>query len=639
MKRVACLSLLACASILAQVPDPAYVPLSRAYEALNQKRYDSAIVDFLSGIEAAPDRPGPRKDLAYTYLKVGENERALEQFGEAMRLDPRDVQVAMEYAFLCNESKRQAEARRIFDRIRKTGNPVAAQAFENIDRPLAEGIERWKQAIARGADNFNAHFELATLAEQRDELALAAEHYERAWRLVPARRGVLVDLGRVWKALGRNDEAMAALMAASRGGEARAAEMARELMPQRYPFVSEFRWALEFDPENGELRRELAYLLLQMHRQAEAEREFTALVARHPNDLLSATQLGFLLYSRGEHAAAQPLFDRVLAGNDDDLANRVRAVLRMPQVLTPRSSAAPASIDAKIMAERSIKAGYLKDALKYLHVAHEADPGDFHVMLKLGWTLNLLHQDREAVRWFDLARRSSDSEIATDAGKAWRNLHGEGEAIRISGWLYPVYSTRWRDLFGYGQIRAELRKGPHIHPYVSVRLVGDTRRTVGALTPQYLSESGLIVAAGMGTDTWHGVRAWVEAGWEVSYLKRSMVPDYRGGVSAYRRFGRVADSTLDALYISQFDKDFLVYSQNRLGYLAGPLEPYWNLDATVDARGEGWANIVETGPGIRFIGRPLPAATWLRLDLVRGAYRTGAKYNDLRAGFWYAFSR
>src|SRR6185312_3117961 len=100
---------------------------------------------------------------------------------------------------------------------------------------------------------------------------------------------------------------------------------------------------------------------------------------------------------------------------------------------------------------RSMQAGYLKDALKYLQVAHEADPGDFHVMLKLGWTLNLLHQDREAVRWFDLARKSSDSGIAAEAGKAWRNLRGEGEVVRISGWLYPVYSTRWRDVFGYGQ--------------------------------------------------------------------------------------------------------------------------------------------------------------------------------------------
>jgi cytochrome c-type biogenesis protein CcmH/NrfG len=76
---------------------------------------------------------------------------------------------------------------------------TAERAFQNIDRPLAEGIARWTQAIQLGADNFSAHFELATLAEQRDELELAAQHYEKAWRLIPDRRSVLVDLGRVLK--------------------------------------------------------------------------------------------------------------------------------------------------------------------------------------------------------------------------------------------------------------------------------------------------------------------------------------------------------------------------------------------------------------------------------------------------------
>ena len=34
-----------------------------------------------------------------------------------------------------------------------------------------------------------------------------------------------------------------------------------------------------------------------------------------------------------------------------------------------------------------MKAGYLKDALKYLTIAHENDPVDFSVMLKLGWAV------------------------------------------------------------------------------------------------------------------------------------------------------------------------------------------------------------------------------------------------------------
>jgi hypothetical protein len=131
---------------------------------------------------------------------------------------------------------------------------------------------------------------------------------------LPGRRSVLVDLGRIWKALDRNQDSIAALLAASRGGEPRAAELARELLPSRYPYVPEFRRALDLDPSNAELHRELAYLLLRMQQQPEAEREFQVLADTVAEDLLSATQLGFLLYARGERAAAQPLFDRVMAG-------------------------------------------------------------------------------------------------------------------------------------------------------------------------------------------------------------------------------------------------------------------------------------------------------------------------------------
>ena len=72
------------------------------------------------------------------------------------------------------------------------------------------------------------------------------------------------------------------------------------MLPRRYPFVPEFRRALELDSSNGELRRELAYLLLRMDLEPEAEVEFHVLTETAPNDLLAATQLGFLLYARGE---------------------------------------------------------------------------------------------------------------------------------------------------------------------------------------------------------------------------------------------------------------------------------------------------------------------------------------------------
>jgi Tfp pilus assembly protein PilF len=647
-----------CGLALAQPQDPAYEPLSRAYEALRAKDYDTAVAGFLKSIESAPHRASIRKDLAYTYLKIGENELARNQFRAAMEMAPEDVQVAMEYAFLCYESKEQAQARRIFDRIRKTGNATAEQAFHNIDAPLAAGIERWRKAIEMGSDTFSSHYELATLAEQRDELEVAADHYERAWRLLPDRRSVLVDLGRVWKAMNRTERANAALLAASRGGEPRAAEMARELLPDRYPYVNEFRSALELDPGNVELRRELGYLLLRMERKEEAEAEFRAIAELAPEDLLSATQLGFLLYGRGEQTAAMPLFERVLAGKDDDLANRVRAVLRMPQVLRSRPAAPePASIDAKVMAERSIKAGYMKDALKYLQIAHEADPGDFHVMLKLGWTYNILHQDQLAERWFDLARKSPDSQIATEAEEAWRNLRPELQLFRTSVWFYPLFSSRWHDLFSYAQSKTEMRTDLPLVPYASVRFVGDSRVTIGVTDPQYLSESSVILAAGIRTLPWHRFTFWAEAGWAIGYVTGHALPDYRGGFSMTRGMGHAlaaehggwfADATVDGVFVSRFGNDFIVYDQMRAGYTVGPKafrgQIYWNGNVTADARSQYWANFGETGPGIRFHMSAMPTPMYLTFNLLRGAYLTNSSnprrpnFNDFRAGVWYAFS-
>ena len=132
------------------------------------------------------------------------------------------------------------------------------------------------------------------LAELRDDNGLAAEHFERAWRLRPDHRALLVDLGRNWKALGRNEDADAALLAASRGAEPRVAEQARELLPARYPYVYEFERALALDPTNAELRRELAYLHIAMGRDADAEQQLAHILETSPNDAPAAAELARL---------------------------------------------------------------------------------------------------------------------------------------------------------------------------------------------------------------------------------------------------------------------------------------------------------------------------------------------------------
>jgi tetratricopeptide (TPR) repeat protein len=653
--------------------------LNQAYEALRSRAYDAAIEAFRQAIALEPDSARIRKELAYTLLKVGRPTEAREAFAEAMRLDPADVQPALEYAFVCYEATEdavtwKAVARRTFDRLRKEGSATAEEAFQNIDRPLAEGIERWTRALEVGTESFSAHYELARLAEQRDELELAARHYLRAWQLMPARKSVLVDLGRVLLRAGKFEEGRAVLLAASRGGETRAAELARELLPDRYPYVYEFRAALQTDPGSVELRRELAYLLLKMAenlegdekeaRQREAEEEFRVIVASQADDLWSSAQLGFLYLARGEIEKARPLLQKAANGSDRDLANRVRTALHWDPALekehVEESAGEDTNGDARLMGEKSYAAGYMKDAVRYLTVAHEADPHDYGVMLKLGYTENVLHNDVAAMQWFAMAKSSPDSAIAARAKRAYSNLRPNLARVRTTGWIYPFYSTRWSDTFGYGQVKTEFRmKRIPVHPYVSVRFVGDTREKTGGAMPQSLSESSFILGTGLATDAWHGVVGWGEVGTAVSYLGQPRKSDVRGGAAWAKLWGAsllseangpFVEADADCVFVSRFGNDWLAVSQNKAGYTLpgmGPvrLQLLLNANVTQDSLRQYWANFGESGPGVRWRFKGSPASLSFSVNWLRGVYTRnvgnprGPNFWDLRMGFWYAFTR
>ncbi|MDE3198604.1 MAG: tetratricopeptide repeat protein [Acidobacteriota bacterium] len=665
--------LLFAAGAAAQPPDPAYQPLSKAFESLRAHDYDIAIAYFQRAAALSPQRTDIRKNLAYTLLKTGGSDAAREQFGEAMRLDPSDLHVALEYAFLCYEARedapaRKAEARRIFAHVRdvatdETIRATASQAFANIDTPLRDTIERWQRVLAKSKPAFSALYELAQAAEARDQLDIAAASYRAAFQLLPARKSVLLELARAEKSRDNEAGAMAAWLAASRGPEPRSAELARERMPARYPYVYEFRDALKLDPGSHSLHRELAYLLLSMSEKnpsvrEEAEHEFQSLSTEDPGDYLAAAQLGLLYLADHRDEDAMPLLRNVIAHADPATANRARMALHMPLVLEERNSS-EAPLDPRLLADRSYKAGFLKDALRYYTLAREANPFDPYLALRLGWTNNLLHDDRTALRWFGIARQSTDSSISGEADRAWHNLSPSFERFRFTAWMYPVYSSRWSDLFGYGQAKEEIRIGKlPFRPYASVRLVGDARRYASGVISQSLSESAIIVAAGIATNPWRGLMAWGEAGEAISYVGGGRWRDYRGGVNfariagkslAAEHSGAFVETTADAVFVSHFNSDLINYSQSKFGYtrVLGDLraQSFWSVNVTFDAQRQYWANFAEFGPGVRFHFPGTPPAMSLTIAAVRGIYLVNdgnprrPNYNDIRAGLWYAFTK
>ena len=60
-------------------------------------------------------------------------------------------------------------------------------------------------------------------------------------------------------------------------------------------------------------------------------------------------------------------------------------------------------------------------------------------MLKLGWANNLLKDDRDAVNWFNLARKSPDRKTAAEAAQAARNLQRGLQRLRTTVWMFPTF--------------------------------------------------------------------------------------------------------------------------------------------------------------------------------------------------------
>ena len=208
-------------------------------------------------------------------------------------------------------------------------------------------------------------------------------------------------------------------------------------------------------------------------------------------------------------------------------------------------------------------------------------------------------------------------------------------------------------------MKTELRQeGWPVRPYLSARFVGDTRQKLPGVEAGYLSESAVIAAFGLATPTWKGLTLWGEAGHAFSYQKeRKGGPDYRGGLSIGRGFGHLLgnpkrgllyEANGDAVFLSRFDKDLLFYSQNRVGYSLRleslSLQFHWNFNLTADAKRQYWANIFESGPGLRLRVDGMPRAMVFSVDVLRGAYFITAgnpwphTFSDLRIGVWYAMS-
>ena len=642
---------------------PVQAALSAAYAAMGRKDYEAAIDYFQTAAREEPRRVSIRKELGYAYLKIGETEWARDVFEQAYVLEPGDDRGGLELAYLRFETGQRALALELFRKLRQADDrdvrASAAETARRVEAELSREIARWEEGVGADPGNWSAHQELAGLYGEYGDPQKAAKHYEAAWRIQPPRREeMLLRLARVRGRTADTLGARGAWLLASYSKDTRISETGREQLPERFPYASEFEAALDLDPRNTTVRRDLAYLLLEVGELEAALREFERVIENDPDDLLAAAQLAFIYLERRNAAGAVELLEKARTSTDEDVARRAREALERVRQARARPH--------RDLGQRSFERSYLNDARLAFLRAYEEDPEDYSVALKLGVVFNLLKQDREAIRWFKIASQSDDAEVSEQAAQSYRNLAPQFRRITTTLWTYPFFSTRYKDVFNYAQLKTEFRfDSLPIRPYLSLRFVGDLRQRTGGQRPQFLSESSLIAGVGVRTPTYRGLTLWGEAGEAISYLSRRpagvprAAPDYRGGVNWIRNVGATLggresgaffETNIDGVFISRFDNNAIAYWQFRPGYRladrgALKAQVFWNFNATVDVNRAYWANYVETGPGVRLRVPGVSPPMDFMVQVLRGVHLVNEfnprrpNYWDVRVSLWYSFAR
>ncbi|NWF84174.1 MAG: tetratricopeptide repeat protein [Bryobacteraceae bacterium] len=306
----------------------AYREAERAYSALKQNDLDGAVAGFRRALELDASKTQWRKDLAYVLLRTGDREAARDHFERLWQADRTDGTSGLEFAFLCFETRREREAHQTFQTLRNSPSPevraTAEEAFERIDRMLAEGIARWEEALKKAPGQWSAHEELARLAERRNDDELAVRHYREAWRLRPEKTELLVDLARVLGRQGAASETQRALSTAWHFGSPRVREAAIALNGGHEPGAVE-PWTIPKEPAaDGYSARQMARLSLEKSYLRDAYRYYREVVSQEPGDFEAIYQLGVVSNLLGKDREAADWFRAARAAPDPLIASRSR---------------------------------------------------------------------------------------------------------------------------------------------------------------------------------------------------------------------------------------------------------------------------------------------------------------------------
>jgi tetratricopeptide (TPR) repeat protein len=348
-------------ALLAQrYPDVPEAPYAVGTLALSAGDSPTALASAARALELRPSWREARWLAARAHVAGGDCTPGLEA-ASALAAEAGDADRLL-YAWLLAACERPAEARPYFEDLAR-GNTLKAEAFEGLAAleldagRLDDAGEHYMKILATGRNTERAFYGLATVADRKGDVQRAARLYARVTsgaRAVPAQLRayrLLLGAGQPFLAARQLDEFIATAVegriAVTAGRAQILAELGRSddahaLLARAiatYPDREELRYALatvlehdgKVDAALAELRgvlrvrpldptaeNALGFTLADHSRSLpEAETLIRAALADKPDSAAIRDSLGWVLYRRGQSAAAVDWLKRAYAGEPD----------------------------------------------------------------------------------------------------------------------------------------------------------------------------------------------------------------------------------------------------------------------------------------------------------------------------------
>jgi tetratricopeptide (TPR) repeat protein len=263
-------------------------------KALDEKRYQEAVDNFINAIAAEPKDYSLHFNLALAYSLMGKAPEAIPEYKKTLEIKPGLYQAELNLAILLLREKQGADAvPYLTDAVSQKAAEfrpnfyLASALFSRGDFAKAE--QAYKSALEIDPKSPDAELGLAHALAKQDKLADAAPHFQSAARMNPNYRDGLLELASLYEAAKQDSDAI-------------------EIYKQF--------------PENPGAQERLGALLLASGQPADAIAHFQAAVLASPTPANRAALATAYLKNK-EPDKALPVIEKVLAADPNDLELRM----------------------------------------------------------------------------------------------------------------------------------------------------------------------------------------------------------------------------------------------------------------------------------------------------------------------------